>query len=678
MFSSAPNSLVLGICPESFLAERKDNFIQAAAELHDGSWVRLGGSGSKYQPNGHFYVYRDHCQSLEAHDIGAWEVEDQPDWAVKKLSSRYRALRRVEVPLEILSARIESDSLTVQEYLTTVGVDALVGRTDGQALVEFSDGVVAKLRFKPHPSTPGWSVAVTTELSQPVDAWRSVKDLQIISFTPNGRLRRFVVTPEVKHAPESLDLATLDEIIQTAARSGGLASYSGPTFADLKKARDKLQEVLKTFPPLKGDARRMRIEKFLSDADHAATVREDLNTYISTHPAFSKAVESRATKKTEELRESLQKSLRAELHAAETEAVDRIKVKESEYGQVEKLLKEAGDQRSQITGEIETLTAKKSTLENEVHALRRERENPPIPSAPAWFSPAGETSIKSPEALVTLIEKNLSALGINGLAARNIGFEAVTASSLGQAIFFRGSLARPVAEAVGLSFAGSSLRTLRVTLGLSDALPLDFPGDRTGSGGSNAVLLIGANLACLDTYGEEIKRAVFQKRLFPAHSRAPIILGTLEDGASALPLHGGFFDLGPVLDTDVLPWKQPSKDPVLTHGRLETVAFHIAEGEVEHDFWDEVIKCTSQRPGGLWPGMAMSVMKRLTGLSSIVKGTKPATSFLYGWLIPRLLASQTPLGEFKDAILSVLAFSPEHSDPRVLSLLSMNGMEGEQ
>ena len=170
MLTTAPHLIVLGICPERFLADQQFNLVQAAAELHEGQWARLGGTSTKYVPEGRFYVYRDHCRELRAHEIAAWEVEDQHDWAERKLLTRYRAVRRAESPFEILTAKTTSNGIDSREYLTTVGVDALVGRTDGLALVEFTDGVIAKMRLTPHPTVPGRSVALSTDLNTTAQA----------------------------------------------------------------------------------------------------------------------------------------------------------------------------------------------------------------------------------------------------------------------------------------------------------------------------------------------------------------------------------------------------------------------------------------------------------------------------------------------------------------------------
>jgi hypothetical protein len=105
-------------------------------------------------------------------------------------------------------------------------------------------------------------------------------------------------------------------------------------------------------------------------------------------------------------------------------------------------------------------------------------------------------------------------------------------------------------------------------------------------------------------------------------------------------------------------------------------ALQVADGEIERELWDEVIKSTSPHPGGLWPGTATAVLKRLAGLSLLVKGTQPATSFLYGWLVPRLLAFPAPLSDRKEAIRSAL---PQGSpDPRVVAVLAAHGIEGDQ
>lgn len=676
MSSFGTHSVILGICPDNFRADRTFHFIQAVAELFDNRWMRISKSSvSRFQPSGDFFAPPEHCVDLGPNDIASWEVEDQSDWSIRKLSTRYRSIRRADSPIEIVPARVGSSSLNSRDVLCNDGLAVVVGRTDALALVEFSDGVVAKLRLQSHPTKPGWSVPIVGDLSNPVDAWPSAKSFQVITFSPNGKQRRFVTDAEIGDAPQCLDLATLDEIIITATRPGGFGSYSGPSPNELKKSREKLHEVLKAFPPGKWEARWKRFEQFLADSEQAEASKELLATYFAGHPTFHQVVKSHAAEITNQLTESL----RIEIRASEAEVIQRIQDKEKELSEVAEMVRQETAQQENLASKVQVLRLEKGNLEAEVSKLRQECDTPHVPmvqglqSRTQWFSASSETNIPKTEALISLIEKNLSAIGINTLSARQLGYEVVAAASLGQVAFFRGSLARPVAEAVGISLAGESLRTVRVTLGTVDTLPIDLE----PSNFSQAVLILGANLACLDTYGEEIKRTVFQRRLFPHCHRLPVFLATLEDGASSLPIKSGVVDLGPVLDTDVLPWKLPTKEPVLFRGKFDAAVLQVPDGETDRDFWDGVLKNTGSTTG-LWPGLAVSVLKRLAGLASFAKGTQPGLSFLFGWLLPRLLANGSPLDDYKEAILTALTSGTKPFDPRVLAILKANQVEGSE
>src|SRR5688500_16313480 len=103
MPAATTHTTALGICPETFWAEQQFNLIPVAAELHDGRWMRIGNATAKYQPEGRFYVYRDYCHGLRPHEIAAWEVEDVPNWADQHYKTRFRAVRRTEPPLEIIT-----------------------------------------------------------------------------------------------------------------------------------------------------------------------------------------------------------------------------------------------------------------------------------------------------------------------------------------------------------------------------------------------------------------------------------------------------------------------------------------------------------------------------------------------------------------------------------------------
>ena len=674
MSISPEHYLVLGICPENYRADHTCHFIRAVADLYEKNWRVLGnGSLTKYQPSGDFYAIPEHCQGLGPHDIASWEVEDQSDWTARGFRTRYRSVRRTDTPIEITPVKFESTSLIAREILTNEGLGFVVARGDGIALIEFSDGVVAKIRLQPHPSKPGWSVIVPGDVSNPIDAWPSVKSFQLVSFTPNGRQRRFVSTDDLGVAPQTLDFATFDEIILDATRNGGLGAYFGPSPNELTKSREKLQELINSFPQSRWESRRKRLELFLADSQYAEAARDSLTAYLTGQPAFKEAVESRSAQKADDLRETL----RAEIRASEVEINQRIHDKENEFSEVAEMVQLETKQRDSLVGEVQALRQEKTSLEAELSKLRKERDAPFVPMVQAphvgiqWLSASSETSISKPDALITLIEKNLAEIGINALMARQIGYEVVAAASLGQVSFFRGSLARPVAEAVGLSLAGESLRIVQVTLGTSNVLPICLE----PSNSSQAVLILGANLACLDTYGEEIKRTVFQRCVFSNGQRLPVLLATLENGASSLPLHSALFDLGPVLDTDVLRWKMPTKEPVLVLGKLKAEALSVQNSEIDSELWEGIIQDTGATTG-LWPGLALSVLKRLAGLTSHAKGSHPEMSFLFGWLLPRLLATTYVLDDYSESIKAALSAGTKPFDPRVLAILSACKLEG--
>jgi hypothetical protein len=293
------------------------------------------------------------------------------------------------------------------------------------------------------------------------------------------------------------------------------------------------------------------------------------------------------------------------------------------------------------------------------------------PDEATWIPVGGEaTTVASPQAVVGLIEKNLALLGINPLMARHVGFEAVSALSLGQVVFFGGPLARPAAEAVGVSLADAALRIVRVPLGATEPIPLDAPA------GDAVVLIDGANRGCLDIWGPDLKRTAARRALRCATSPLPAYLATLDDGPSALPVHPGLLTLGPVIDTGLLAWKPSATEPKLLPGHLGQFALSVPDWALDKDAkesWESLLKAIPSS-GGYWLGHALATIQCLVALAKLVDGMSPPLSFLGCWLIPWLAASGRPLDAYAEVLSGAQALAGKKVDPRLKALLGAHGL----
>lgn len=681
---------VLGVCSDEFSHALPFNLLEAVAERVGERWVKHQNAAGVFEPQGRFWVPRDMCLDMTPYDVVACEVEDQPDWK-GNLATRFRMVRRAEAPLELFHVPVASSSDRARTHLATQGVDGSPARADGEALVEFADGVVARLRLVPHPSVAGRSVARAADLASPIEAWPSAKGFPAITFTPNGRPRRFVVPVDFDAAPQYLDLATFEEIVAASARSGGLGSFTGPSAAELKKAREKLEPLTKAFEGRRWEARRKRIAQFLESVDRSATEREALAAYLEAHPAFRSAVGAAVAAKADELREVVRGELRTELADLDRE----LTAKTEEYYEAEQLLEAvkadlvAGDEeierldarRADLEGLAENLAASCSALTEELDARRAQLAAPqpprppdqPAPPALAWLPRTGKVvPVKGVHQAVGIVERNLEQLGIHPLSAKQVAYETVTAFTLGQVAFFSGPLARPVGEAVGLVASAASLRVVHVPLG--GAEPLDLAADQPDTGA--AVLIEGANRGCVDAWGAGLKRVVARRRLRLQRELLPVYLATLEDGPSALPVHPGLLDLGPVVDTSLLSWKPPAVEPHFDLGRFEPGTLAVPDGmmdKAEKEGWDDVLKGLGPA-GGYWVGAASATVTRLTTMAKLVGAPSPALSFLCTWLLPWLVASGRPLTAYRETISAVLSLAGKKADPRVRSQLAAHGL----
>src|SRR5438270_7290271 len=152
MPAPAKRTVSTGYCPDHFRSGMTYVFVPAAAVLFDGQWGRVGLPLTMFEPHGTFYVPREVLPQVFRHkDAAAWEVEDQPNYALHKHSCRFRATGLADGPLE--AVRVECDSSDPGECgkLLEAGLDFIPARRDNFVLVELQDGVLAKLKVRPHP-----------------------------------------------------------------------------------------------------------------------------------------------------------------------------------------------------------------------------------------------------------------------------------------------------------------------------------------------------------------------------------------------------------------------------------------------------------------------------------------------------------------------------------------------
>jgi hypothetical protein len=693
----AKHSTVLGYCPGNFREEMTFVFVHAAAELLNGRWLRVGSPSTSFAPHGDFFVPREAFPGAFRHrDVAAWEAEDQPNYALQGHSCRFRAVRVADAPLEVVRAECaSSDPAACRRFLLEEGLEVVPRRQDGQALVEFQDGLIARVRLHAHPDRPRQSVAAAGDLAQPLGAWPLGQAPELFTVSCDGLVRRFAIAAELHDAPARLDLATLEEAVTSATRAGGLGAPVSAPPGELRRALERLEEVVRHFGGAAWAARRARLADFLERARQAAEERARWEDYLAGHPVFREALEAAVSERLGGLREEARQSILKD-EASLRETVSGLATECEEW---EGLARTAREEAERIQGQVHGLAGERTAAEAELERLRAEQRSVTAPGAargaengtaghdgavlvasrfPALAgAPVPRSGDSAPEPgdpfataaeAIKRLEQNFHALGVLKGSARLLAREVFVALSLGQAAFFRGSLAEPVAEAAALSLAGSRVQNVTVPLGAAE--PFEVPpvaGEET-----SVVVFQGVNRACFGTYGERVARLVRDRALGRAACQAPLFLGALGDGPSFLPPGPEFLTFGPVFDTDCLSWDLRKAAGELKRGCCAAPAWVFEEGD-EPEEWAELIDGLFAAENILWERQARAALRRLQSLADPERSAQPGASFLFGWVLPRLLGPGGEFASLADRFHDGVLHEAAAADQRVQRLLSAHG-----
>ncbi len=330
----SPRQIVLGLCPESYPPEHDFLFAFVGAQFHSGVWVRDNNAVQSFPPRGSVFVPKELIpEGFREGEAAAWEVEDQPDYLEKSYSSRYRAIARVDPPLELVPVPWISTDPALRRHLQETGISFVPPRADRNALLEFSDGLVAGVRLEAKPGdTHSW-VASAADLAHPLDSWPPEKPLSTLALAWRRGSRRFCIHSVPPSVTTSLDLSTLEEALADANRSGGLGSVLSPAPTEARQLVKKLERIVQAFDAPKWQGRRKRLEHFLSQAESAVEERARWEAFLTSHPAFRETVEAAVTK----VREALYPQVRADLLGHEQDLKQRLEQTQKEYQDWESL-----------------------------------------------------------------------------------------------------------------------------------------------------------------------------------------------------------------------------------------------------------------------------------------------------------------------------------------------------
>lgn len=696
------HTVVLGYCPDHFRPEMQYVFVPAAAALFDGQWGRIGSPSSMFEPHGTFYVPREVLpQDFRHGDAAAWELEDQPNYAFHNHSCRFRAVGLADAPLEVIRVERTSSDASECRRLLEEGLDFIPARQDNLALVEFEDGVLVKVKLRPRPDRPRRYHVAAGDLVDPLEAWPKGRTPHLLSINCDGTVRRFAVPADLSNAPERLDLATMEEAFSGIRRVGGLGAPVTASTAELRRAVERLEEVVVSFAGPAWAARRSRLSQFLDAAKEAIEDRGRWEVFLAGHPLFRETVDSIVTKRLDGLRAEVRQNIMEE----EAELQGRLTGLESECSDWEGLSRSAREETEQLRREVKELSGQRDETAAELARLRTDTEGAkrqadvghaadngaarlvvgpqasavaPAPPAPRFsFAPKpgaepGEPLKTTKEALKRL-EENLHALGVLKVSARLLARETLVALSLGQLVCFRGSVASPVAEVCVASLAGGRVLNVPVALGASQ--PFELPRDL--GDGPSAILFEGVNRSCFGTYGQSVAEIIRGRAFGRSPQPWPFFFGAIGDGPSFLPPGPELVTFGPIFDTDCLSWDLRKAAAETKPARCELGTMGIKEaGEPEE--WADLIDELFDAGNVLWERQARAALRRLAALVEPDRIAQANASFLFGWILPRLLVSGAQPAAFAERFGEGFLHDAVAIDQRLQRLLRAHGVgEGE-
>ena len=427
-------------------------------------------------------------------DLGFWDVEEDPNFNERNRGAKYRAFRlRPDVPAEMLRIDCPSHRADeVRQLLLERGLESFY-RLDGRdLLLEFADGVTAgpgapgagrgRRPFPLRPRTTG----------QPLGAWPNRNALQPV-LVNMGQTVRWFVWPLPR--PDSfIDLASTRQVLENLQHIG----VSQELYDDLV---GRLGSSI-TPPACRrctaSGCRRCSTRRCRPASGWRSACRCCATTPRCRRPSSSTS--TRSARSTARSWKSGRRScgdeveeLRAKKSGVEAEIEEVRKRLADEEAQKEKTAESVAEA---VVARARRRSRRSTALLAEVAVLRPFLNNgaaaPPLrgggrPSRRTAARPA--TPLLDLDAAYAHLKSQLENVGLQPRSASAVARETLTALSLGQAVFFQGSLAPVLARTAALALSGARWTELDVPGDLKDDTAVQADrgvGRGRGAGGAAA------------------------------------------------------------------------------------------------------------------------------------------------------------------------------------------------
>jgi hypothetical protein len=660
--------IVLGFNAEPYAPDYVFAYVLAAG--HEGRLLKA--DFSMFPPQGSIYVPRNCFPHMPPRfkDLGFWDVEEDPGFAERARGARFRACRlRSDVPAELLRLDVASHRPDdARRLLLERGVES-PHRLDGRdLLLELTDGVViGPLRVGP-ADDDGRSRCDLDELSRPLGSWPSRTPLQP-TVLAMGQTTRWFVWP-LPPPEQFFDLASTDQVIEHLMRIGLTQAH----YDDIAGRLGAIDDTLR-LPPL----HRKRLQGLLDEALQSGQQLEACVQLLRDDPRTQDAVEAYKRQVGEDYRRELEQErdrLQGDLKGLEAEKA-RL---DGELEAMRQRLAEEDVQKNKLAEDVaEAVVTRARQARHDVRSILAESAvlRPFLFEGTAGGALAATRHVAEARPLASLedafshLREQLEAVGLRPAAAAATAREALTASSLGQAVFFQGSLAAPAARAAAAALGGAGWSVVEVPGGLADPAPLRAI--LTGAADRSALVVGGANRAPLGGYAADLARLLAERAAGAAVPTAgPLVFGVLSDGLDAAPPDAVLTALGPILHVDYLDWRRGGKPTPVQPGQLAEWDWPHRDGP-DDPALAELLDALQPTPNELWRRNVQAAFRRLLGWPRR-DAADAMSSVLFGWVLPRALAAGVEMSEHEDALRRLLPEGDE-IDPRVQRLLRTHGVE---
>jgi len=286
--------------------------------------------------------------------------------------------------------------------------------------------------------------------------------------------------------------------------------------------------------------------------------------------------------------------------------------------------------------------------------------DPPWPSAQAKSDllvhrmPAAMSATPlTVDSVLDCLENNLAGAGLNVHSARTMAREILAGLAAGQLVSFRGSLASVIASICAQTFAASHQYVVHVPVGL---LGSDDFGQHVAEivaaceqrDTMSVLTMEGLNRAALEAYGDSLC-ALVDARFLHLDATPPnlLLLATVVDGPSALPVSPIVCELGPILDVDAYVWAS-TWTPKHTAGIMPS---HVWWSEVtregpahEHDVGElKELRQSLELRSIRWRRCVDAAYRCLAGVRTHSRAPSVLESLVFGWVLPYALARRLDL-----------------------------------